>query len=299
MSRNINHLARSGVVTNPVHTFGPPRRGGALRFLLAFALVLAVLPSGSAGVFPGQDWQASAPESQGIDAEKLKGAMDYIQANVGGPGAAECVVVRHGYLIWKGSQADKRHSSWSCSKSFASTVLGLLIEDGRCTLDTKAASFLPRIGNRYPAYTNITLRHFATMTSGYDGVGGSYAEKNMDGSATWFDPAPPLFAPGSAFSYWDDAQSQFGHVLTLAAGEDLGRYLDRRIAGPIGMSNWKWGTHRTADGVQVANAASGVNLSASDLARFGLLYLNRGVWDGRRLLSLRVEQTHAQLVFTA
>jgi hypothetical protein len=38
----------------------------------------------------------------------------------------------------------------------------------------------------------------------------------------WFDPAPPLLAPGSAFSYWDDAQSQFGCVLTMAAGESRG-----------------------------------------------------------------------------
>lgn len=183
-----------------------------------------------------------------MNAAKLNEAMDYIQANSGGPGAAESVVVRHGYLIWKGSQADTQHSSWSCSKSFASTVLGLLIEDDRCTLDTRAANFLPKIADRYPAYADITLRHFATMTSGYDGVGGGYADKNMDGSSTWSDPAPPLFAPGSAFSYWDDAQSQFGHVLTLAAGEELGRYFKRRIADPIGMTNWHWGTHASADG---------------------------------------------------
>ena len=51
------------------------------------------------------------------------------------------------------------------------------------------------------------------------------------------------------------------------------------------MTNWQWGTHRTADGLPVANAASGVNLSASDLARFGVLYLNRGVWNGREVLN--------------
>ena len=51
------------------------------------------------------------------------------------------------------------------------------------------------------------------------------------------------------------------------------------------MPNRQWGTHRTADGLPVANAASGVNLSASDLARFGVLYLNRGVGNGRKLLN--------------
>ncbi len=251
---------------------------------LALTLVLPPLLAASTGVFPGRDWQLASAESQEVNAEKLNEAMDYIQANAGGPGAAESLVVRHGYVIWKGSQTDVQHSSWSCSKSFASTVLGLLIEDGRCTLDTKALKFLPKIAERHPAYADITVRHFATMTSGYDGIGGSYADKNMDGSSTWFDPAPPLFAPGSAFSYWDDAQSQFGRVLTLAAGRTLGRYFKRRIADPIGMTNWQWGSY-SVEGLQIDNAASGVSLSASDLARFGLLYLNQGVWNGRRLLS--------------
>lgn len=239
----------------------------------------------AAGVFPDRGWQPASPESQGVNAGKLNEAMDYIEANAGGPGAAESLVVRHGYVIWKGSQTDVQHSSWSCSKSFASTVLGLLIEDGRCTLDTRAMKLLPRISERYPAYAEITLRHFATMTSGYDGIGGGYADKNMDGSPTWFDPAAPLFAPGSAFSYWDDAQSQFGCVLTMAAGESLGQIFKRRIADPIGMTNWQWGSLKTVDGLEVDNAASGVNLSASDLARFGLLWLNQGVWKDRRLLS--------------
>lgn len=271
---------------------GPIRRGPRqplARALLWLALPLSLAGSpprcSAAGVFPGRDWLTASPQSQGVSAERLEEAMQYIQTNAGGPGATEALVVRHGYLIWKGSATDVQHSSWSCSKSFAATVLGLLIEDGRCTLDTKAVEFLPMIDDHHAAYADITVRHFATMTSGYDGVGGGYADRNMDGSATWFDPAPPLFAPGAAFSYWDDAQSQFGHVLTRAAGEPLADLLRRRVAEPIDMSNWQWGTHPAADGSHVANAASGVNLSASDLARFGLLWLNQGVWNGRRLLS--------------
>jgi len=105
MGRNINHLAWSGVVTKHGRTIDPRRRGAPLRFLLAFTLVLAVLPSVSAGVFPGQAWQAASPDPQGINTETLKEAMDYSQANAGGPGSAECVVVRHGYLIWEGMEA--------------------------------------------------------------------------------------------------------------------------------------------------------------------------------------------------
>ncbi len=56
-----------------------------------------------AGVFPDPHWQEASPESQAVNSEKRSEAMGYLQANAGGPGA-EALVVRHGYLIWKGTK---------------------------------------------------------------------------------------------------------------------------------------------------------------------------------------------------
>ncbi len=85
------------------------------------------------------------------------------------------MIVRNGYLIWKGSNVDKVHGVWSLTKSFTSTALGLLIDDGKTTLDTKARDIIPDMGDHYP---ELCLRHFTTMTSGYRAEGdeprGSY-----------------------------------------------------------------------------------------------------------------------------
>jgi len=74
-------------------------------------------------------------------------------------------IVRNGWAIWQGPECDRDFPIFSATKSFTSTMLGLLIDDGRVTLDTFAQKFEPVLAEQYP---NVTLRHFATMTSGYD-----------------------------------------------------------------------------------------------------------------------------------
>ena len=170
-------------------------------------------------------------------------------------------------------------------------MLGLLIDDGRCTLETRAADVVPALRRTYP---DVTLRHFATMTSGYRAMGDEPSGGYMHGpSSTPFDPNPePLFRPpGSQFSYWDSAMNEFAHVLTRVAGEPLKELFRRRFAEPMGMAGarWDWGDFGAVDGVIVTcgsgNHEGHVKISAPELARLGQLFLNDGVWNGRRLLS--------------
>ncbi len=121
--------------------------------------------------FPGAAWDEATPESQGIDSAKLQAAVDYLRDHVGRNGVERLVVIRNGRLIWKGPEFDRPQRVWSVTKAFTSTANGLLIEDGKCTLETLAKDYNPELAEYYP---HVTLRHLATMTSGYDGAGGSY-----------------------------------------------------------------------------------------------------------------------------
>jgi CubicO group peptidase (beta-lactamase class C family) len=183
------------------------------------------------------------------------------------------------------------HGVWSLTKSFTSTTLGLLIDDGKAKLDTLAKDYVPSMAAAYP---DLTLRHFTTMTSGYYAVGdeprGSYRHGP---SPTPFKPSPtPLFKPpGSRYAYWDSAMNQFANVLTHITSEPIEILFKRRIADPIGMdsSKWDWGDFGEVDGL-VVNGGSGNNnkhifISARELARFGHLFLNRGIWKNRQLIS--------------
>lgn len=261
--------------------------------LLAFCLCPC---AGEGAVFPGKDWVEAAAESEGIDSKKLAEAVRYLEDNSGSDGVKELVIIRNGRMIHKGSDIDKVHGVWSLTKSFTSTVLGLLIDDGKASLDTLAMDFVPGMRE---AYSRVSLRHFTTMTSGYYAVGDEPRGGYRHGpSQTPFKPGPkPLFVPGSKYAYWDSAMNQFGNVLSRIAGEPIEEVFKRRIADPIGMNRakWHWGDFGKVDGI-VVNGGSGNNnkhifICARELARFGHLFLNRGRWKGKQLISVAwVEQ---------
>jgi len=269
--------------------FSCPVQGDAVLFL-------------TRAVFPARDWQESPPESQGLDSARLDAAADYLRENSGPDGVNQLVIVRNGRMVWKGAEIDKVHGVWSMTKSFTSTVLGLLIDDGKATLETLAKDRVAAMASSYPA---VTLRHFTTMTSGYrarhDEPAGSYRHGP---SPTPFDPcSTPLFAPGSHYAYWDSAMNQFGCVLTRIAGEPMKDLFKRRIADPIGMdpSGWNWGDFGEIEGIAVNGGSGNSNkhifISARQIARLGHLFLNYGNWNGQQLISGRwiVEATSPQV----
>jgi CubicO group peptidase (beta-lactamase class C family) len=274
------------------------RAARAGRWCLAVVVAWLVLSVGwiarvsaMPAVFPGTHWKEASPESRGLDPVRLQAAIEFLKTNAPGDGVDELVIVRHGVLVWRGPAVDRVHGTWSCTKSFVSTVLGLLVDDGKARLDAKVATVLPSLAATYP---DVTFRHLTTMTSGYRAEGdtplGSY---RWGPSPTPFAPSvTPLFTPpGSKYTYWDSSMNQLAHALTRIAGEPIAGLFKRRIADPIGIDamRWYWPAFDTQDGLVVnggaGNHEADVHISARDLARLGLLYVNRGRWNDRQLLS--------------
>lgn len=249
----------------------------------------------SRAVFPGAEWEQATPESQGIDSAKLKAAIEYLHAHAGPDGARELVVVRNGRLIWAGENADAYHPVFSCTKTFTSTVLGLLVEDGKCRLDDPAIAFDPALDDVYPLYAKIRLRHLASMCGGYRGEVKDVRKEDQPWGdvMAYLNPRQPYFEAGTAVQYNDHDVFLLGKILTLLAREPLQEVFQRRIAGPIGMTRWEWGVSGTVDGIALHNppgnpggsGAGGVKITPGDMARFGLLMLHRGNWKGKQLLS--------------
>jgi CubicO group peptidase (beta-lactamase class C family) len=247
--------------------------------------------SQSVATFPNEQWCEASPESQGVDAAKLRVAVAYMDGHFGSDGAQELVIVRNGRLIWKGPNVDAYHDVWSCTKTFTSTVLGLLIADGKCGLDDFAVTYLLRLDDEYPLYARIKLRHLASMSSGYKGqLVDVRPEQPWGDPMAYLNPTAPLFEPGAQVQYHDHQVFLLGAILTRLAGEPLQVLFKRRIADPIGLSRWDWGVSGTVDGIELNNAAGtpsnvpGIRITARQMARFGHLYLNHGAWNGKQLL---------------
>lgn len=240
--------------------------------------------------FPGTGWNEVPPEAADVDPDKLKAAVAYMDGRFGPQGARELAVIRRGCLIWKGPAADSCHNAWSCTKTFTSTVLGLLAAEGKCALDDLAVKYMPELAGADPKYERLRLRHLASMSGGYRGqVTGVSKEQPWGEPIHYLKPAASLFEPGTEVQYNDHDVALLGAILTQLAGESMKALFRRRIAGPIGMTRWNWGAVGEWRGVELNNPAGtpntpGIETTALEMARFGLLYLNRGEWDGKRLL---------------
>lgn len=228
--------------------------------------------------YPSPNWKQTSPEAQGVDSAKLADAMKFLGSKMD---ASETVVIRHGFMIHRGKNAGRTHGLWSCSKSFTSSVLGVLVESGKITLNDSASKFATDLKSKY---SKVTFRHFTTMTSGYDAVGGGYGPKNQDGSKTPFNPTSPSFSPGSHYAYWDDAQRMFGAALSKAAGKNFSAVFNDAIAKKIGMS-LKWSNRNGSyKGTKVDDSAGGVNTNAENLAKYLYLFLNKGKWKDQQVI---------------
>lgn len=240
------------------------------------ALVRRVEETAPAMEFPADEWRRAAPFDLGIDPVGLEHALGYWRMATGAEGVDRVVVARRGVVVHEGKEAGREQGVWSVTKSFTSTALGLLIAEMGFSVDAFAADFEPLLRERYP---RATLRHFATMTSGYSAPGGSrWGEPSEDWSNEPFVPGPPLFAPGEAFAYWDEAQMMLGRVLTRLGRRDLLAVLDERVLRPIGARVAGWSTEGEVERVPIRNGCTGITIDARNLARFGHLFLNGGRW---------------------
>jgi CubicO group peptidase (beta-lactamase class C family) len=222
--------------------------------------------------------------------QKLKSALVYLESECGSNGIQRLVILRQGAVVYKSPECDVVQNVWSCTKSFTSTVLGLLIDEGKCSLDDKVWKYLPELKEYYPG---VTFRHFATMTSGYKAEGHDAVAEHGQ-SNTPFQPSPePLFAPGTEFRYWDSAMNMFALALTKVAGKPIREYFKEKVADPIGMDpeKWDWKDFGEIDGITVnggaGNKSKGIYISATEMARFGQLFLNKGNWKGARIIHSR------------
>jgi CubicO group peptidase (beta-lactamase class C family) len=124
---------------------------------IIFFVVLGILgySTAYAGDFPEKDWKTVSPESQGINGDKLQKAVDYLSDELKKQGSdpGGIFIVRNGQVVWSNENSRTIYQVASVSKSFLSTGLGLMIQDGKVKLSTLAKNIDKRIGDYYPGAT--------------------------------------------------------------------------------------------------------------------------------------------------
>lgn len=219
----------------------------------------------------------AAPTQNNAEQNRYRQAAQYSEENDG----LAMVVVKSGQVVFEsynGVRPERGIPLASGTKSFSCAIALLGVQDGLLTLDEPVANTI-LAWKRHPQKSKITIRQLLNLTSG---IGGgdrgdvpSYAEAIRE----------PLTAePGTRFQYGPVPFQIFGEVMRrkLAArgmAETPLTYLDSRILQPIGLKYDRW-THQDGQ----PNLPSGAVISAREWAKYGVLLLNRGQWQGQQLL---------------
>jgi CubicO group peptidase (beta-lactamase class C family) len=205
------------------------------------------------------------------------------------------LVVQGGRITFErygeGFDAESTHHSWSMAKSITQALTGLLVKDGK--LDIAAPADVPAWAG--DARRAITLDQLLRMSSGLKFIedyapGGGPSDviamlfqEGKDDVAAYAAAQPLEHAPGTYWSYASGTTNIICRILARALdayGPDFERFMRARLFEPLGIRSAK----PRFDAAGTFIGSSYCFMSARDFARFGLLYLRDGVWEGNRLL---------------
>jgi CubicO group peptidase (beta-lactamase class C family) len=198
------------------------------------------------------------------------------------------VVVRHGKVIAEGAWAPfdpltRPHMLYSHSKSFTSTAIGFLADEGKVDLDERIADiFADKMPtNPPPELLEVRVRDLLTMNFGSDA---SHAPKCNFALADWEKgilSRPMERRPGTKHRYDSDATYLLSCIVERKSGMRTMDYLKAKLFDPLGMTS-PWSTVSPSG---TACGGWGMNMTTRDIAKFGQFLLDGGVWDGKQLLS--------------
>ena len=232
------------------------------------------------------DMPRATPESQGVSSQAIIDWLDACNAEM--KYMHGFVIVRHGKVIAEGAWAPfdpltRPHMLYSHSKSFTSTAIGFLADEGKVDLDERIADiFADKMPtNPQPELLEVRVRDLLTMNFGSDA---SHAPKCNFDLADWEKgilSRPMERRPGMKHRYDSDATYLLSCIVERKSGMRTMDYLKARLFDPLGMTS-PWSTVSPSG---TACGGWGMNMTTRDIAKFGQFLLDGGVWNGKRLLS--------------
>jgi CubicO group peptidase (beta-lactamase class C family) len=274
------------------------------------------------------DWQTRTPEQAGMDAAKLDAAVklaiesesrgskdlgemlattfgrnepfDGLIGPVAPRAALNGLVIKNGYIVAEWGETTKPDMTFSVTKSFLSTVVGLMWQKGLIrdvTDPVRGYMPTPELFDG-PHNSTITWEHLLRQTSDWQGT--------LWGKPDWADrpegqtpadwPNRKLSEPGTRYKYNDVRVNVLGLAALQVLRRPLPEFLRDEIMEPIGASStWRWHGYENSwielDGRRVQSITGGGHwggglfISARDMARFGYLFLRNGKWKDRQIVS--------------
>lgn len=262
-------------------------------------------------------WTVAAPAEEGFDPARLCALGPALEAWPDG-NAHAVLVVRHGRLVYERyfagedqrwgqplgripHDAGTKHDLRSITKSVTSLLVGIAVDTGWIKdIDAPVLSLLPQYADLHsPKKDRITLRHLLTMSSGLawneelpysDPRNSERLMSDAPDPYRYVLEQPFAATPGERWTYSGGATALLAAVLKQVSGRPLDVLAQEVLFAPLGITDVEWVRYPNGDPI----AASGLRLRPRDIARIGRLVLDRGAWQGKRIVSAGwIEQSTA------
>jgi CubicO group peptidase (beta-lactamase class C family) len=189
---------------------------------------------------------------------------------------------------------DTLHEVYSVTKSVNATLVGMAVCDGRiASVDESVAAYFPEYKDVFdanPAKREIRLRHLLSMTAGlqFDEWSYPYGDSRnshvaMDRSpdqVRWVLDQPLVSAPGARFVYSSGLAITLGAIVEKATGMRADTFAARHLFATLGIASYEW--YRYPNGI--VQTGGGLMMRPRDMAKIGQLHVNRGLWQGQRIV---------------
>jgi CubicO group peptidase (beta-lactamase class C family) len=226
----------------------------------------------------------TTPESAGISSRMIREYVEAIKADKT-QNMHNLTIIRGGRIVYEcgfgGHDGSTPKMTFSACKSITSIAIGMLIDEGKLSLSESAASvFEDRVGIIDKLrMDSITVESLLTMRSGI-----VFNEAECFASANWvksFFSSAVQGKPGETFNYNSLNTYILSAIVYKKTGKHLSEYLEERLFAPLGIVNYAW--ERCPMGIE--KGGWGLYMSPEDMGKIGILVMNGGVWEGKRIIS--------------
>ena len=250
--------------------------------------------------WPTDGWLSDPIKNHDITIEKVNYADSIAESD---NALRSLLIVKDGYIVFEkyynSGGINKNTEVWSVTKSFTSALIGIAIDQGY--IDSHKELMIEYM-SEYPAFNDISISHVLTHTTGLN-----WDESNQQSwiqSEDWIEEALNrgfFTIPGKTLLY-SSANSHFlSKLIRNTTGKSPGEFANENLFIPLGIeftpsnrqeryADWQelhspiphsW--RQDNNGLEIG--AFGLHLTAREMAKFGFLYLNKGIWQGKKIIS--------------
>ena len=261
--------------------------GGAAHSGAAARCASQVAHSGAAARPASLELPRSSPEAQGIASSDVLAFVQAADEQVDTMNSF--MLLRNGHVVaeawWAPYDAQTPHILYSLSKSFTSTAVGLAIAEGKLSLDDEVLKFFREDAPAQPSENlqSMRVRDLLRMATGHQAEAQLRSDEAGTKNQAWtktFLAHPVPFKPGTHFLYNSPGTYMLSAIVQKVTGTTVLDYLGPRLFEPLGFKKPTW----VASPQGISAGAYGLSIRTEEIARFGQLYLQKGLWNRQQLI---------------